>query len=268
MERNRSMNSGALHERHMILPGLISICCILAALPCFGQSVSTDNEQEADNAVTGGIEVDFNSKYVWHGLIFTDEPVIQPSAWISAHNFTFSIWNNQTPGSKDGLGSGDEVDLSVAYERALGQFNTELAFAYYIYPNQEDSPSTGELSVRLSRGVGSFEFSTGHSLDVVEYGGAYFGDVQAMFERGIADGLSFQLATSLGWASAEFNDTYAGVNRDALNLLGGATSAYWNITDDLYLMPHLEVYRILNDAVAEAAQRDVLCIGAVVGIEF
>jgi hypothetical protein len=241
------------------------ICCGLSVLPCFGQA---DNTQESENSITGGIEVDFNSKYVWHGLIFTDEMVIQPSAWISAHNFTFSIWNNQVPGGEDGFGTGDEVDLSVAYERAFGQFGSEFAFAHYSYPTQDNAPSTGELSARFSRVIGNVELSTEHSLDVIEYGGAYFGDVEATFKREIKEDLSYNFAVSLGWASAEFNNTYAGVNQSALNLLGGALSVYWDITDNLYLMPHLEIYRILNDAIADATQIDVFCAGAVVGIEF
>jgi hypothetical protein len=256
-----------LYDQFANLLWIPSLCVLLAASTCFGQPVPAQEIVDADNAISWGMETDINSKYVWHGLIFADETVIQPTAWISMNGLTCSVWNNQVPGNEPGLGTGDEVDLSAAYEWEIGPVGTEFAFAYYVYPNQDDSPSTGELSARLTRGFGSFEFSTGHSLDIIEYDGAYFGDVQLMLEREFADCLSYNIATSLGWASAAFNNTYAGVNRDALNMIGGTASISWYLTDNIYIRPHFESYRILNNSIADMTKRDVFSFGGVVGFE-
>ena len=45
---------------------------------------------DKESTFTYGAEMDFNSRYVWRGLLLDDGPVGQPSAWISAFGFTFT----------------------------------------------------------------------------------------------------------------------------------------------------------------------------------
>src|SRR5262245_38189747 len=48
---------------------------------------------EKQSAMTYGAEMDFNSNYVWRGLLLDDGRVVQPSAWISAFGFTLTAWS-------------------------------------------------------------------------------------------------------------------------------------------------------------------------------
>src|SRR2546427_5785026 len=54
---------------------------------------SATQESAASSTFTYGAETDFNSSYVWRGLLLDDRPVAQPSAWISAFGFTFTAWS-------------------------------------------------------------------------------------------------------------------------------------------------------------------------------
>ena len=49
---------------------------------------------DKESTFTYGAEMDFNSRYVWRGLLLDDGPVGQPSAWISAFGFTLTAWSN------------------------------------------------------------------------------------------------------------------------------------------------------------------------------
>ncbi|NLP05108.1 hypothetical protein GX411_04070 [Candidatus Fermentibacteria bacterium] len=37
----------------------------------------------AAGSMTGYVDLTLNSKYVWRGINFVDDPVLQPSAWVS-----------------------------------------------------------------------------------------------------------------------------------------------------------------------------------------
>src|SRR5689334_18252959 len=49
---------------------------------------------EPSPAVGYGAEADFNSNYVWRGIVLDNRPVMQPSAWISVFGFNFAAWGD------------------------------------------------------------------------------------------------------------------------------------------------------------------------------
>src|SRR5262245_1281042 len=63
---------------------------------------SSSQAVEARTPFTYGAEMDFNSRYVWRGLLLGNGPVAQPSAWISAYGFTFIGWGNVALTSRSG----------------------------------------------------------------------------------------------------------------------------------------------------------------------
>jgi outer membrane scaffolding protein for murein synthesis (MipA/OmpV family) len=81
---------------------------------------STDKQSESQESVasptfTYGAEIDFNSGYVWRGLLLDDGFVAQPSAWISAYGFTFTAWSNMAMTSASGgLGSNAAMAMTSA----------------------------------------------------------------------------------------------------------------------------------------------------------
>jgi len=40
-----------------------------------------------------GAETEFNSNYVWRGMVLDDRPVAQPSAWIELSGLSLTFWS-------------------------------------------------------------------------------------------------------------------------------------------------------------------------------
>jgi len=83
---------------------------------------STDKQSDSRASVasanfTYGAEIDFNSGYVWRGLLLDDGFVAQPSAWISAYGFTFTAWSNMAMTSAAG---GPGPNAAMAMTSAAG----------------------------------------------------------------------------------------------------------------------------------------------------
>jgi len=218
--------------------------------------------------VSYGMEVDVCSRYIWHGIIIADNMVLQPSAWVTVHDMTFSIWNNHTPTVEEWRFAGDEVDLTLSYGKDWSWAGAEMGFLYYVYPGEEGSSSTGEFLGRFALSKGPVELSTTHNVDVVRYAGAYFGEAEIAFEHELSQRLYAGLSTSIGWASPKFNQTYVGTSVGAFNVLCVGGSLQFQLSDRVYLKPHAEMYQTLHSEVAELTQRTTTNIGAAVGIEW
>src|SRR5262245_30294471 len=87
---------------------------------------------EKQSSFTYGAEMDFNSRYVWRGLLLDDGRVGEPSAWISAFGFTLTAYSNvaMTSGSGGaGLRSGS---LILTYDRDWEKLKIEAALDGYM----------------------------------------------------------------------------------------------------------------------------------------
>ncbi|MFH1011174.1 MAG: hypothetical protein V1784_08070 [bacterium] len=214
------------------------------------------------------MEIDVCSRYIWHGIVVADNVVLQPSAWLTVHDMTFSIWNNHTPAAERWRFAGDEVDLTLTYGKEWTWVSAELGFLYYVYPGEGSSSSTGEFSGRIALSKGPIELSTAHNVDVVRYAGAYFGEAQVAVEYELTRRLCAGLSTSIGWASPKFNETYVGTWVGAFNVLSVGASLQFQLSDRFYLKPHAEMYHTLHSQVAQLTQRTTTNIGGVLGIEW
>jgi hypothetical protein len=199
-----------------------------------------------------GLEPDFNSRYVWRGIVEEPMPVLQPSLWLSGYDFTLTGWGNLTLGPDVGPDRFNELDVTLDYTRAVGDLSLEPSLAYYLYPTDPGS-STGEASLRLEYPVGPLSLFTAQTFDILAYPGAYFGTAGVGLERDLwghdpnrpDSGSCPQFATSLavelslGWASARFNDAYLGFPRTALNLAQCDVGISFDILDLFYVRPHI-----------------------------
>jgi hypothetical protein len=250
----------ALHRAFLAL----AVISIVASCPAQESSGTADSE----GIFSYGLETDCNSQYVWHGVVFEDHLVVQPTVWVSAYGFTASVWNNHTPQTEHAFGVGNELDFSLTHELSWKSLTAEAGFDYYTYPHQEEAPATGEASVKLSCKLGPAELSSSHSLDVIEYHGAYFGDVAAALEHELIPHLSAAATLRMGWASAQFNETYLGVRQAALNFTSAELAATVHISSTFYLRPHAEYFRILDSTIRSASKSSVTNAGLAAGFEW
>jgi hypothetical protein len=120
---------------------------LVLAGPAFAES--EDEGWVTDYGVTAGATVDFYTKYIWRGQNLVDDPVLQPSAYVSAVGFTASIWGNVT---LDGEKEFTELDYTLDYTTSLGVIDDRLekvsvsaGYIYYDFPNLSSSDDSQEI---------------------------------------------------------------------------------------------------------------------------
>ena len=148
------------------------VVTLALASPAAGQ---TTEQRSAEPAVTWSAEVDASSRYLWHGLPYSDGLVIWPGVSLAARGFTFDLSVNLDPHYDPTF---NEHDLSVGYEQAIGRLVLRGAFSRYTYRELAGDPgSTSEVILGAAYSVGPGDVFTNHSFDVENYAGAYYADV-------------------------------------------------------------------------------------------
>src|SRR5262245_61908002 len=107
---------------------------------------------------TPGAEVDTVSRYVWRGIPYSDGAVVQPSAWIAGHGFSFNAWSNFVAADEINRGTFDQIFFTATWQRALGRVRIEPTFQGYSSraAGGAGSATTVETAVRTSIVVGAF----------------------------------------------------------------------------------------------------------------
>jgi hypothetical protein len=234
---------------------------------------STDKQSDSQESVppgafTYGGETDFNSRYVWRGLLL-DGPVEQPSAWISAFGFTFTAWGNVAMTSAYGGAGLNSGGLTLTYERDWEKLRVEAALGAYVGRQSSDieSRNTMEGSLGLSYPVGPLRIFTTHAFDVLAYRGSYFGEAGLEYERQVTKNVEFSISARSGWASSKFNDVYIGVDKSAFNFVGAEGSLTWYLGSRMYFRPHIEFSSITDRRLrGQLAPADIVTFGLAFGL--
>ncbi len=230
------------------------------------QSVSQASEPR--DTFTYGAETDFNSSYLWRGLLL-DGPVEQPSAWISAFGFTFTAWSNVSLTSGYGNTGLNAGGLTLTYERDWEKLSIEAALDANMGRQSSDieSRNTMEGSLGLSSPVGPLRIFTTHAFDVLAYRGSYFGEAGLEYERQVTKSAEFTISVRSGWASAKFNDVYIGVDKSAFNFLGAEASLTFYLGSRMYFRPHIEFSSITDRMLrGQLAPADIVTFGLAFGL--
>lgn len=143
---------------------------------------STGPVEPDEPVVSWGGEVDFLSQYIWRGWQYSEGRVVWPSAWVSAHGFTASVFVNYDPKWDP---QWNEYDLTFTYERAVGRWNLAGTYTRYVYYEEDLREATGEVIARVGFAVGPGEIFTTHAFDVELYRGSYYLEAGYAIEREI-----------------------------------------------------------------------------------
>ncbi len=180
-----------------------------------------------------GLDLNLGSKYVWRGLVVTDDPVLQPSLTVGYRKFSLNFWANQDLTDKGASGGSDitEFDYTLDYSTSVDAFSVSLGVIQYTFPN------TGAEGTTEIYGVIGYDFPVAPTLslywDADEAGGIY-----GTFALGYSFGLpefsgissSLDLSGSIAYASSGWNELYYGVDDSALvDLL---VTASWSVPVD------------------------------------
>jgi hypothetical protein len=244
------------------------LLCVMGCVSIYCSAAAQENGAAEPSGLSWGFESDYNPRYVWRGLAWTEGPVSQTSLWTTLGGTTFSVWANSCLDSVDGRNT-NEIDYSASWEGSWRGVNIEPSLQVWTYPHQTDSPTTVDADVRFTHSLGALSVFTTHSLDVHEYKGAYFGELGLGYEREIGENADLESSISLGWASSKFNEVYIGPARSALNLVSFDASVTWRMRGGAYIRPHLSITRLLNRDLREAVDEPSLTnLGVAAGIEF
>jgi hypothetical protein len=248
--------------------GCLIVCLLLMVSLGYAAEYVADSSA-TEPSVTFGAEADFNSRYVWRGIPFSDGAVMQSSVWVSKSDFTLTLWNNFVLNHEPNHRQVNEYDLTLGYCKEWDTVSLEPSINYYWYPHQEEAPSTGELSCKLAYSINELELFTTQNIDIKEYPGAYFGDVGIGYTHEFNPQLTFDGSMSLGWGASKFNDTYIGIAKSALNVVQGDIAVTYQLENGVYFRPHLAVSTILDHELRQQLDDSTIVFGGIaIGKEF
>lgn len=234
-------------------------------------AVAQGTPSETARAISYGVELAFRSGHADRGYLISDRPVIQPVMWVSGNGADFSAWGNftlaeTTEGARPKI---LELELTRKFEWSNLSIGPAARMWFYNDPLSRYSSRSLEGWLYVSYDAGPLSLFTNHSLDVMEYRGAYFLDAGIESEGALSDRFEIGGSLGAGWASELFNEGWFGVPKSALNraIAKGWLTAY--LTPHLYLVPHFEYNKTLDPAVRAAHIRPTyLLVGLTLGGEF
>ena len=95
--------------------------------------------EEPAPAVTGGVNVDLFSHYVWRGFALTDGFAFQPSVFVSTKGMTFTSWSSWSSTDAGCFDVDDcpairEHDFTFDYTRPVGAATLSVGYINYLFP--------------------------------------------------------------------------------------------------------------------------------------
>jgi hypothetical protein len=258
----------------------IQLALILAApivlpnSPAFARNSPDPQEEERsekERPISYGVEIKFSSGHADRGLVINDRPVVQPVTWVSRGAATLSVWSSfalaeTTDGSRPQI---LDLELTRAHEWRNLTIEPAVRIFFYHDPLSIYSSSSIEGWLYLSYPLGAFRLFTNHSVDVLTYRSAYFGEAGIASERRVSPRIEVGGSFGAGWASSTFNESYVGIDKSALNRMSveGWLTAY--VTQHLYIGPRFEFSTIVDRAVrAEVIRPTYFFFGLTTGVEF
>lgn len=175
---------------------ILTLLLLLLATPAFGLL-----------GVTGKVELDSNSKFVYRGVEHQDKFVLQPNASVSAFGLRGALFNNVTLNPDGSAEKLDETHVSLRYDIGAMGFNITPGVKYYRNWN-EGMNDTTEVSLGFSYTLlGMVGIYSTHYIDVVEDFGKYYGNVGAAFKFDILPLIGAEGYMDLNWQKPYFGDS-------------------------------------------------------------
>ena len=243
-------------------------------LPALAQSSPKPAEvkpPEAARPISYGVEIALSSGHADRGFVINDRPVVQPVAWVSVPGASFYLWGNlplvqTTDGARPLI-----LEMEMSWPHEWGNLSIAPAIRVFLYhdPLSRYTARSIEGWLNLSYDAGPFSLFTRHSIDVLAYRGAYFGEAGIEVERRVSPRVELGGAFGGGWASAGFNDAWVGIRKSAFNRISGEGWLVAYLTSHSYVGPLLRFSTIVDGAVrAELGRPTFVFVGLTTGVEF
>lgn len=279
--RGQRQSAGGAQVLHEVLEA--ALCLALAAWgppvlaqdrPAVAQSSPKspgDTLSTTEPPVSYGVEIALSSGHADRGFIISDRPVVQPVTWVSGSGASFYLWSNLTLAQTTDSARPQILEMELAREAEWGRLSVAPAVRTYFYHDPLSTYSTRSIEgwLYLSYDVGPFSLFTNHSVDLLAYRGAYFGEAGIESEGRVSPRVEIGGSFGAGWASSAFNDLWVGIPKSALNRLSAEGWLLAYASPHYYIGPHFKLNSIVDrDVRAELARPTVLFVGLTMGVEF
>ncbi len=154
-------------------------------------------------------------KYVWRGMVVTDDPVLQPEASLDIMGFGACFWGNmdltdfhRTEDDPDGLqGQLNEIDYTLRYGVSLPLLQLGAGVIHYTFPNTDADATTEVYASAAANVLFSPSIAIYYDLDQIDGGYLQLGASHSLPMSPVTD---LQLSASLGYGSADYVQGYFG----------------------------------------------------------
>jgi uncharacterized protein (TIGR02001 family) len=211
--------------------------------------------------------VDVVSKYVWRGMLLTDDPVIQPGVTASAYGFSANVWSSIDVSDINEMDGDDdykiqEVDYTLSYALSpVEGLDLEAGYVYYSFPGTPFS-STAEVFGSLCASAIPLSPALTIYYDVDEIDG-FYGSFSLGHAFEISESLSVGLGAAVGYGESDYNNGYFGVDDDALNDLALSVSLDYAVNEMCSVSGYVGFSTLLDSEIDEAvAESDIVTVGA------
>lgn len=160
------------------------------------------------------LDATFMSKYVWRGVLLTDDPVSQTALTIAKDGLSLNIWNNMDLRDVNGNDKEvNELDYTLNYSFGVGSLSVSSGMIQYTFPNT-DFDSTTEVYVGLSSEViGDTSVTVFQDIGAAEGTYVSLGNGVSI---PVGDLSSVDISGSLAWGSSKHNNFYFGEDNGAV----------------------------------------------------
>jgi hypothetical protein len=180
-----------------------------------------------------GVDLGIYSRYIWRGLVYDEDPVLQPDIWMSVKGITLCFWGSYDLTGEDGKFPGDYHEWDVFIDAQLGQlgpWSITGELFYGSFPTSSGAgSSTAEIGVIVSGNVSTLRFF----WDIWQLHGVFI-DYSVSHGVTLGRGILTGNAT-LGWGDDRHN-LWSGVEGAA-----GFLNAQLDVSYALDINPYLTV---------------------------
>ena len=210
--------------------------------------------------VSVAFDTTWAGKYVWRGIVVTEDPVFQPSVEVGIGDLTLNVWANlDTTDVNDSDDQANEIDYTLDYSVFSWKgLTASLGAIHYAFP-QAHALDTTEAYLALDADVPASPTLTVYQ-DLDEHDGQYMtlGFSHTFEDVWIASpdvAMSVELSAQFAWGSRRHNAFYYGAGSGWADTVVGVALPL-AIGENVTLTPYANYMWILDDGITGALGRD------------
>ena len=213
-----------------------------------------------DWPVSFAFDATWAGKYVWRGIVVTEDPVFQPSVEVAVGDLTLNVWANiDTTDVNDFRWQSNEIDYTLDYTVFSWEgLTASVGAIHYAFP-QAHVFDTTEAYLSLAADVPTSPTLTVYQ-DLDEHDGQYitlgFGHTfEEVWTPSPEVAMSVDLSAQFAWGSRKHNTFYYGSGTGWADTTVGLALPF-AVGENVTVTPFVNYMWILDDGISGSLGRD------------